>query len=112
MILRDGKRYVDFTLFALETCDQNRLLAQHTHAVFQAVHRQGKHAIAHQLPNYVNRLKVLPQALLFRIASDKIGERVDEALQPFGASFFVVMLDLCVELQNLIGAHGGIADEN
>ena len=39
-------------------------------------------------------------------------EGVGQALQPFGAGLGVVVLDAAVRLQDLVRAHGGVADED
>src|SRR5450830_433012 len=88
------------------------LFTEQAHALFQAIDRERKHAITHQLPHYPYRLAVLPQAFLLGIEPDEFREGCRETRQPDRARFLVVVLDRATMLQDFIGAHGGVADKN
>src|SRR6202012_86889 len=85
---------------------------QETHRTLEPLQGQRKHAVADELLDQRDALPVLPDALRFGVDPAVLGERVREALDPFGAGLGVVVFDAAARLQDLVRTHRGVADED
>ena len=66
----------------------------------------------HDLADESDGLAVFPQALGFGVQPGRGRIGVKQAAQPHGAGFGVHVLDRAVRVQDLVGAHGGVTDED
>src|SRR2546422_2153184 len=88
------------------------LLRQHPHRPLEACERGRVHTAVHQLLDDRDRLAVGPDLLGLGIEPDALGVHVGDALDPRRARLLVEVLDRAARLQDLIGAHRGVADED
>ena len=72
----------------------------------------GIHAALHQAAQNLQGMDMLPAPFRPRIDPDGALEMADQSLHPDLARLLVPMLDRAAGLRDLIGAHGGVADED
>src|SRR3972149_11460766 len=87
-------------------------LRQVAHRALQSLDRGRMHASAHQFADDPDRLPVGPDLLGFRIQPDGFVVDVKHALHPHRARLIVRVLDRAAGMQDFVGAHGRIADED
>src|SRR6185295_2620826 len=93
-------------------CAPTRLLRERLHGLLQAADRGRVHAVVHEFLHDLDRLAVGPDFLGLRVEPDALRIDVGEALDPHRAGFLVEVLDRAARLQDLIGTHGRVADED
>src|SRR5712692_11207086 len=95
-----------------ETPRLGRLLCQQLHGALESRERGGEHAPVHQLLDDRDRLAIGPDFLGLGVEPDAFWIDVGDALDPHRAGLLVDVLDRAAGLQDLVGAHGGVADED
>src|SRR5688572_328531 len=90
----------------------SNLFCKDAHGPIEALERGRVHAPAHQLLDDRDRLAVGPDLLGLGVEPDAFGVDVGDALDPGRARLLVEVLDRAAGLQDLVGAHGGVADED
>src|SRR5438094_4292150 len=91
---------------------RTELLGEQLHRPLEPLERRRIHAPVHQLLDDADRLAVVPDFFGLGIEPDALGIDVHDALDPYRARFLVEVLDRAPRLQDLVGAHSGIADED
>src|SRR5438552_7707530 len=67
---------------------------------------------SHDFPEYADRLAVGPDLLRLGIEPDRPGVQLQHPLEPHRARLVVRVLDRAARLQDLVGAHGRVPDED
>src|SRR6266571_4212264 len=88
------------------------LFGESAHRAFQALDRRRVHSPSHDFPEYADRLAVRPDLLGLGVEPDGPGVHLQHALQPHRAGLVVRILDRASRLQDLVRAHGRVADED
>ena len=77
-----------------------------------ALDRQREHAAFHQFANHADRGGVRPALLGSGVEPGGAAVMAGQALQPAPAGFLVPVFHAAAGLDDLVGAHGGVADED
>src|SRR4051794_13119983 len=94
-------------------CDDARaLFRQRAHRAYQPGDRGRVHAAAHDLAQDADRLPVGPELLGLGVEPGGPGIDVQDPLHPHRAGLVVRILDRAPRLQDLVRAHGRVADED
>src|SRR5438105_1500316 len=88
------------------------LLRQHLHRPLQSLERGRIHPPVHQLSYDADRLAVAPDFLRLRVEPDALRVHISDALDPYRAGLLVEVLHGAAGLQDLVGTHRRVADED
>src|SRR5690348_5561206 len=88
------------------------LLGEEFHRPFEPGERRRKHPPVHQLLDDADGLTIAPDFLGLGVEPDAFRIDVGHALDPHRARLLVEVLDRAARLQDFVGAHGRVADED